>query len=285
MTATGSINPVLSQYYAQIYPLSEYLDALIPSKPRSWTTEADTATFRDLLQTTLVALRSSTEQIPTYAYYHPQCSQSEVKPLSRLNTVLNILRSWTERMESSFNGVMHDHTTFLRSDIDWFVPFSLYEHFAKPFYQCETKDELGKPQPGRVNISNYAVNSMVVSLTSPDWSLLLQRIGEGPMYHLLVSTSLFLHVGNDCFCQATGSPIHELGPLQLGSRKRARPADMVELSCAFKKQKLGEEVSLKKPRVNSPNNIRIMRARMFYASAKHLSHIKLRTGLPAKRLF
>ncbi|CAG7852639.1 Telomerase reverse transcriptase {ECO:0000312/PomBase:SPBC29A3.14c} {ECO:0000269/PubMed:24793650}; AltName: Full=Telomerase catalytic subunit {ECO:0000303/PubMed:9252327} [Serendipita indica DSM 11827] len=282
MTATGSINPVLSQYYAQIYPLSEYLDALIPSKPHSWTTEADTATFRDLLQTTLVALRSSTEQIPTYAYYHPQCSQSEVKPLSRLNTVLNILRSWTERMESSFNGVMHDHTTFLRSDIDWFVPFSLYEHFAKPFYQCETKDELGKPQPGRVNISNYAVNSMVVSLTSPDWSLLLQRrrsnVPSPGLNESISSCRQRLLLSGHWFAHTRT----RASPARITQKGSAR--DMVELSCAFKKQKLGEEVSLKKPRFNSPNDIRIMRARMFYASAKHLSHIKLRTGLPAKHI-
>ena len=49
------------------------------------------------------------------------------------------------------------------------------------------------------------------------------------MFHLLTSTSIFLSLGNDNFCQATGRPIYDMKQLDLvGQRvdtKRALPQD------------------------------------------------------------
>jgi hypothetical protein len=41
-------------------------------------------------------------------------------------------------------------------------------------------------------------------------TLMARRIGELTMIHLLLNTSLFLPVGNDCLYQISGRPIYEL---------------------------------------------------------------------------
>lgn len=61
-----------------------------------------------------------------------------------------------------------------------------YRMVCRPFFastiavlsqppQGSHRDEVGKPQPGRQGISNYAPNSMVEALKSHDWTTLLQR--------------------------------------------------------------------------------------------------------------
>ncbi|KAI0663882.1 hypothetical protein C8Q70DRAFT_885740, partial [Cubamyces menziesii] len=57
----------------------------------------------------------------------------------------------------------------------------------------------------RMPLTNYFVNTMVTAMQAPHWETLLQRIGEDAMLHLLVDTSLFVSLPNDCLCQMTGN--------------------------------------------------------------------------------
>ncbi|KAJ7030376.1 hypothetical protein C8F04DRAFT_889260, partial [Mycena alexandri] len=56
-------------------------------------------------------------------------------------------------------------------------------------------------------IRNLHVNTNVTALQAPEWETLLQRIGTDAMLHLLVDTSLFIALPNDCLCQLVGEPI------------------------------------------------------------------------------
>ncbi|KAI8923382.1 hypothetical protein BC831DRAFT_394626, partial [Entophlyctis helioformis] len=51
----------------------------------------------------------------------------------------------------------------------------------------------------------YFPNSIVDLLKTPAWCLLLERIGDAAMMHLLGSTSLFSQLPNGCVFQLTGS--------------------------------------------------------------------------------
>lgn len=82
MTPTGGQWPVLAQLYSHVSTLSDYLDALIPSKPHEWHSESDSETFRHLLNTTVVATTAEPDALPKMSYSQPLCSQSEVITLS-----------------------------------------------------------------------------------------------------------------------------------------------------------------------------------------------------------
>ncbi|KAH8117876.1 hypothetical protein DFH11DRAFT_1503619, partial [Phellopilus nigrolimitatus] len=56
-------------------------------------------------------------------------------------------------------------------------------------------------------LTNFFVNTMVDALQAPEWEILLERVGEVVMLHLLTETSLYSPLPNDCFCQLTGPPL------------------------------------------------------------------------------
>src|ERR1700722_2622701 len=77
----------------------------------------------------------------------------------------------------------------------------------------------------RLGIANTFVNTMITTLHTQQWEMLLQRsgaihqmfvaflltqsdrIGADAMLHLLTETSIFVSLPNECFCQITGEPI------------------------------------------------------------------------------
>ncbi|KAF8983482.1 hypothetical protein BGZ46_010157 [Entomortierella lignicola] len=78
---------------------------------------------------------------------------------------------------------------------------------------------------------NYFVNTLEAFVRSSIWETLLRRIGDAAMLYLLTSTSMFIALPNNCYCQITGPAISEQAiakrPIQrsllpsLSSRKRA----------------------------------------------------------------
>ncbi|KAI0749800.1 hypothetical protein C8Q80DRAFT_1058573, partial [Daedaleopsis nitida] len=61
-------------------------------------------------------------------------------------------------------------------------------------------------------LTNYFVNTMITALQAPEWEMLLHRIGENAMFHLLTETSVFVSLPNGCLCQLTGDAIVNLKP-------------------------------------------------------------------------
>lgn len=53
----------------------------------------------------------------------------------------------------------------------------------------------------------------------PEWQLLLQRVGDAIMLHLLLHCSIFLPLPNNSFLQAAGLPIHEVRAGPRGQRR------------------------------------------------------------------
>ncbi|KIO15227.1 hypothetical protein M404DRAFT_83099, partial [Pisolithus tinctorius Marx 270] len=56
-------------------------------------------------------------------------------------------------------------------------------------------------------VTNRFVNTIITALQAPEWETLLQRIGADAMLHLLLKTSIFVSLPNECLCQLTGEPL------------------------------------------------------------------------------
>jgi hypothetical protein len=68
----------------------------------------------------------------------------------------------------------------------------------------------GKVDMNRISVTNVFVNTIITALQAPEWELLLNRIGPTAMIHMLTSTSIFVPLPNDCYCQVTGYPLIHL---------------------------------------------------------------------------
>ncbi|KAG9046271.1 hypothetical protein FS842_000962, partial [Serendipita sp. 407] len=145
-SASGPKTSLLKQYYPYIFTLNHYLNVLIPSKQHDLAVDDDPETYRTLLATSFVATHTPIKDIPKFPYFLPQCSQSEL--MDRAHGEL-FKRGKTPKKRPA-NVLLFGYRV------------------------AETWDEDGKLQPGRLAISNYAINSMVTTLTGHDWSLLLQ---------------------------------------------------------------------------------------------------------------
>ncbi|EIN09704.1 hypothetical protein PUNSTDRAFT_66150 [Punctularia strigosozonata HHB-11173 SS5] len=65
----------------------------------------------------------------------------------------------------------------------------------------------------RISVTNFFVNTIVTALQTPEWELLLARIGPTAMLHLLTETSIFVPLPNDCYCQVAGDfLVHRKAP-------------------------------------------------------------------------
>ncbi|KAG8817520.1 hypothetical protein FRC17_011196, partial [Serendipita sp. 399] len=268
--------PLLKRYYPYIFNLNHYLNALIPSKTYDIVTDYDPETYRTLLATALVATHASIKDTPNFPYISSQCSQSEVGTGHVSMLKLNIIAQILDRVHGEL---------FKRSNTVKGRPQNV---LAFGYRIAQTWDEDGKLQPGRLSISNYAINSMVTTLTGPDWSLLLQRIGERPMLHLLLHTSLFLHLQHGSFCQATGKPICNLVPISrfTSAVKRPFPEDLDVKEPPEKRQKLIKQGSVEilvEPQ--SANNIKIAHSKILYCRPQHrVAQGGIHFGLPLKHV-
>ncbi|KAL4064397.1 hypothetical protein J3A83DRAFT_4101147 [Scleroderma citrinum] len=76
-------------------------------------------------------------------------------------------------------------------------------------------------------ITNRFVNTIITALQAPEWEILLQRIGADAMLHLLLKTSVFISLPNQCLCQLTGEALIYIplpsGSSLLPSRSTLRP--------------------------------------------------------------
>ncbi|KZT60224.1 hypothetical protein CALCODRAFT_429824 [Calocera cornea HHB12733] len=98
------------------------------------------------------------------------------------------------------------------------------------------------------------------------------------MLHFLTTTSLFVSLPNDCWCQVLGRPIHELiirGLPVTPSTGFAAPKRGVDLEPGLSLR------PTKKRR--SPTDIRLVRARIFYSKPSRAPDGKIRAGLPRFR--
>ncbi|KAG8846244.1 hypothetical protein FRB91_000995, partial [Serendipita sp. 411] len=256
-SASGPKTSLLKQYYPYIFTLNRYLNVLIPSKQHDLAVDDDPETYRTLLATSFVATHTPIKDIPKFPYFLPQCSQSEL--MDRAHGEL-FKRGKTPKKRPA-NVLLFGYRV------------------------AETWDEDGKLQPGRLAISNYAINSMVTTLTGHDWSLLLQRIGEGPMLHLLVHTSIFLHLQHGSFCQATGKPIYDTEPIPT-SAKRFLSEDLNINEKSGKNRGISKQGSIETAvGFHSASTIKIDHLKIFYGRPEYQAGQRgVFFGLPHKHV-
>ncbi|KAG8985587.1 hypothetical protein FRB90_004611, partial [Tulasnella sp. 427] len=130
-------------------------------------------------------------------------------------------------------------------------------------------------------VVSYAINTNVEKLKDRVWRQLLERIGEGPMIHILSTCSIFEPVGNDCFVQLCGAPLSDLLPSNnIRGAKRAQATEAAE--GPPEKRQRAETGAILPPKkiINTPADIPIARSRIFYSRPQLVARNKVRLGLP-----
>ena len=135
-----------------------------------------------------------------------------------------------------------------------------------------------------------------------------KRLGDAGFKHLLLETSLFIPVGNNCYMQLSGRPIYDL----YSHSQQAKPANKRKLSEICSKRRVkGLKKSTQKPHAGEPEvsgrhrgtpryrphcllgielnshrpaDINIPRQKMFYGQPARRADGKLFHGLPAQRI-
>ncbi|KAL5504247.1 EST2 [Sanghuangporus vaninii] len=164
----------------------------------------------------------------------------------------------------------------------------------------------------RQGVTNFFVNTLVTALQAPEWGLLLKRVGDSIILHLLTETSVYIALPNDCYCQIIGPPLlysvppeslprrdsskkddsHEVDTRRLLPRKRKRTDEDAESFVRAAKRrrknlkpsrssKIKNDIATVVAKNCSATKIPIARATMFYARAPRRTNSgQVRLGLP-----
>ncbi|KJE00572.1 telomerase reverse transcriptase [Cryptococcus gattii NT-10] len=155
----------------------------------------------------------------------------------------------------------------------------------------------------RPSVPNQTIQGPAGSFRSSEWQLLRSRIGDKSFSKLLLGTSLFSPVGNNCYLQLSGIPLYELyeedhhrvsvSKMEL-SRKRKRGP---ETNRKYKRKRSkstaviqAEDCSENRANVKEkeddriPSNTNILRQRMFYGRPYWNKQGVLSHGLPPSHI-
>ncbi|KAG9006699.1 hypothetical protein FRB93_008431 [Tulasnella sp. JGI-2019a] len=235
---------LLNKYYTQVDTIHDYLSRLVPEVFIEL--PDDPPSFAIFHSTCLVACCPATDAPePTFDFYEPTQTQSEL--IKKAQFKLLKARQRTNVLNLGFR---------------------------LPDERDSTHDI----------VVNFAVNTNVDKLKTPEWRKLLHRIGDGPMFHLLTTCSIFIPVGNDCHVQLAGSPISELDIIPysskaLGRGKRRTSGGTAELERP-KKQVRADQPTPQPRKTNSPTDIPLPRNKLFYAKAQRSRAGEVQLGLP-----
>lgn len=78
-----------------------------------------------------------------------------------------------------------------------------------PVLQKKPAKKRGEEASGVTAEANHS-NSSIEVLKSEPWQLLLSRIGDALMLHLLMHAAIFKPLPNGCFLQLTGAPADQV---------------------------------------------------------------------------
>lgn len=236
---------LLSRTYYAVDTLGDYADRLIPEIFVEL--PDDPPEFTAFLNNWIIArAKPPTDVEPTFTYYEPNLSQVEL-----------IRRAQFKLLQS------RDRTNIL-------------------CLGSRTADERDSNTIERV--VSFAVNTNVEKLKDRLWRLLLERIGEGPMFHILTTCSIFEPVGNDCHVQLCGNPLSDILQSKVNVQKGVKRGQNADVDDARPEKRRraghGAVASQSKP-INTPADIPFARNRIFYSRAQLLSPNKVRLGLPS----
>ncbi|WRT69587.1 uncharacterized protein IL334_006576 [Kwoniella shivajii] len=260
----------LSAYYSNISTLSSSLSTIFQSNNKQYghiLKSTDPPKYKVLLDTTLVALKSDQDE---------QC------------LVRRLARS-----ERDHHGVLGAQ----QESIDWILR-ELSKKSDKNVLLVNNRFPIvDLPiNISRPNVENRHVHSPSSVLRDTEWRLLRSRIGEEAFRLLIVHTSIFLPIGNNCFSQLSGMPIYDLYdhgtisqcklPQISNSGICSTGKDNAESKKRNKKRKKapsrereGKQVKRTKSS-NSIAEVKIPRQRIYYGHPSRSSNGKITYGLP-----
>lgn len=271
---------VLDVYFDEVLVLREYLAQILVTQPADASTgegadssllrQGDSQEYNELLTTSYVGLRSTgTESRPRFM---------QVQPLMYMR---DVIQKAHERL-------------FLHSRAR---PNNI---IASGYQRASDNATTNSSTSG---IANRFVNTIITALQALEWETLLQRIGADAMLHLILKTSVFVSLPNECLCQLSGEPLIYV-PLANGSsfmvsqstQPRAKRKSEPSLTLPRKRQKLillssnGATKSVKaSTRRNAnqsierrtPADISFTRSRLFYARpSRDPDAYRIVVGLP-----
>ncbi|XP_019645257.1 PREDICTED: uncharacterized protein LOC109486002 [Branchiostoma belcheri] len=169
---------ILQQLFPRILTLQEYLEELISQRDASvppLLRDGDSQQYIDLLQTTLVGL--GYKPLPHRVSFEQVSNQDEV--------LVRVIEKLCKSSKGPTKNVL-----------------SLGYRLAR-----ENSRSFSIKSPC---IENVHPDDKIRNLEGRVWKILLSRIGDDVMTHLLGSCSLFLAASLGCYIQITGFPLYEL---------------------------------------------------------------------------
>jgi telomerase reverse transcriptase len=251
---------ILDLYFDEVVPLKRYLHEILktsdspnPGIPAIIAND-EPQSYCDLLNTSYVGLKSDTSQRPSFVVTPP------------LMYMRDVMQKAHERL-------------FLASRAR---PNNI---IAMGYQRAPDNERVHTSSSG---IYNRFINTVVTALHGPEWELMLQRIGADAMLHLLLNTSLFISLPNECLCQLTGEPIMfaslppgggflDKGPHhQVQKRKRETPQQLqprkrlklIRTTTSYREQSVKPStkgVSSQPIQRRTAADISFVRMRIFYA--------------------
>nr|XP_019043423.1 hypothetical protein I302_08000 [Kwoniella bestiolae CBS 10118]OCF22353.1 hypothetical protein I302_08000 [Kwoniella bestiolae CBS 10118] len=171
----GSTKPLrhktLSAYYPTLHTLSTFLSSTYTAENRVISKPSDPGAYVKLLDHTICVFRSAQDASEL---------QIKLRDCRRANGL---------SQQEAINCILRD----------------LARIGEKNFPSVELPINISRP-----HVDNRHVNSPSSVLRETEWKLLRSRIGDEAFRLLLIHTSLFLPVGNNCFTQLSGVPVYEL---------------------------------------------------------------------------
>ncbi|KAG8948061.1 hypothetical protein FRC04_010103 [Tulasnella sp. 424] len=239
---------LLSHTYYAVDTLGDYADQLIPEIFVEL--PDDPPEFVAFLNNWIIARgKPTTDAEPRFNYYEPGLSQSEL-----------IRRAQFKLLQS------RDRTNVL----------------------ClGTRIADDRDNNSNERVVCFAVNTNVEKLKDRLWRMLLERIGEGPMLHILTTCSIFEPIGNDCHVQLCGTPLSDVLSSDKNihkGKKRGQIAD-AEGGPPEKRQRVGHGgVASHTKQINTPADIPFARNRIFYSRPQLVGPNRVRLGIPSSHI-
>ncbi|CAA7267063.1 unnamed protein product [Cyclocybe aegerita] len=277
---------ILRQYYSTVISLRGYLDELFRGSTGGsmgisgvLVHEGDSKAYVELLETSLVGLK---DRKPVTCRVHP--------PMLDMREILDKAQSRIFKSKRPQNIITSG-------------------------YRLASHDgDRARNGLARIGITNYFLNTIVTVFQSPEWEMLLQRIGEDAMLHLLAEIPIFLALPNGCLCQITGEPLIHMvpsrhnvgfvpnGPVQADgksinapNRKRPWPGGddgheqgrekRRKLNVDFRSNSNGIPQNAMRPKATSAADISFQRVRLFYSRPNYVPHTnRILVGLSLKHI-
>ncbi|OXH32063.1 telomerase reverse transcriptase [Cryptococcus neoformans] len=267
----------LSAYYPYIYTLSKFISSRLEGF-ESQTHASNTTTFSTFLRTTLCAFRNEDE-----------LNRVELDKDRRV-----IFPTQQEAIDKALSHVAK------ASSGPGKVQNLLLLRTSSKLHIQDLPINMSRP-----SVPNQTIQGPAGSFRSSEWQALRSRIGDKSFSQLLLGTSLFCPVGNNCYLQLSGIPLYELyeddhrrifeskielkrkrkrGAEKNKKGKRKRPKSITVIQAEGNSEIL-DQVKIKEKRDDrNPSNINIMRQRMFYGRPYWNKQGVLSYGLPPSHI-